>query len=81
MNENIIFYFGAILIIVFFTYVIMIRFKDNDINLKEHFWIIILYILIMVLAIIAWRVIELLLISNISHINNYNSLIEKYGNG
>ncbi len=81
MNENIIFYFGAILIIVFFTYVIMIRFKDNDINLKEHFWIIFLYILIMVLAIIAWRIIELLLISNISHINNYNSLIEKYGNG
>jgi len=81
VNENIIFYFGAILIIVFFTYVIMIRFKDNDINLKEHFWIIFLYILIMVLAIIAWRIIELLLISNISHINNYNSLIEKYGNG
>ncbi len=79
--NNLIFYFGAILIIVFFTYVIIIRFKDNDINLKEHFWIIILYILIMVLAIIAWRVIELLLISNISHINNYNSLIEKYRNG
>ncbi len=79
--NNIIFYFGAVLIIIFFVYVIIIRFKDNDINLKEHFWIIILYISIMVLAIISWRVIELLLTSNISHINNYNSLIEKFGNG
>ena len=81
MNENIIFYFGAGLIITFFISVIISRFKDNDIDLKEHFWIILLYIVIMVLAIIAWRVIELLLISNISHIKSYNALIKKYSNG
>lgn len=78
---NLIFYFGAVLIIAFFISVIISRFKDNDINLKEHFWIILLYIVIMVLAIIAWRVIQLLLTSNISHINDYNNLIQKYGNG
>ncbi len=79
--SDLIFYFGALLIIAFFIYVIINRFKDNDINLKEHLWIILIYILIMVLAIIAWRVIQLLLTSNISHINNYNTLIEKMSNG
>lgn len=79
--NNLIFYFGAILIIVFFVSVIITRFKDNEIDLKEHLWIILIYILIMVLAIIAWRVIELLLISNISQIHNYNTIIEKYSNG
>ena len=80
MNDMI-FYFGAFLIIAFFVLVIITRFKDNDIDLKEHFWIILLYIVIMVLAIIAWRVIELLLTSNISNIKNYNSLIEEFNNG
>jgi len=79
--SNLIFYFGTLLIIAFFLYVIIDRFKDNDINLKEHFWIILIYISIMVLAIIAWRIIQLLLTSNISHINNYNILIQKTING
>lgn len=80
MND-LIFYFGSVLIIAFFIGVVINRFKDNDISLKEHFWIIIIYIFLMVLAIIVWRVIELLLTSNIARINNYNSLIEKLGNG
>ena len=79
--NNLIFYFGTLLIIAFFIYVIINRFKDNYINLKEHFWIILIYILVMVWAIIAWRIIQLLLTSNISHINDYNNLIQKTING
>ena len=81
MND-IIFYFGSIIIIGIFIWFLFIKFKNEDeINLKEHFWIIILYILLIVTAIITWRVIYLIIISNSQKIINYNNLIQRVNNG
>jgi len=80
--NDIIFYFGSIIIIGIFIWFLFIKFKNEDeINLKEHFWIIILYILLIVTAIITWRVIYLIIISNSQKIINYNNLIQRVNNG
>ena len=81
MND-IIFYFGTVIIIGIFIWFLFIKFKNEDeINLKEHFWIIILYILLIVAAIITWRIIYLIIISNSQKIINYNNLIQRVNNG
>jgi len=80
--NDIIFYFGIIIIIGIFIWFLFIKFKNEDeINLKEHFWIIILYILLIVAAIITWRIIYLIIISNSQKIINYNNLIQRVNNG
>ena len=79
--SNLIFYFGSIVIISLFIFIVFIRFKDDKIDLKKHLWLIAIYIFLLILAIIVWRVIQLLLTSNINSIQNYNSILESYSNG
>jgi len=80
--NDVIFYFGSIIIIFAFVWLVFIRFKEDDeINLKEHLWLIVLYIILLITAIIAWRVIYLIIISNSQKIINYNNLIQRVNNG
>ena len=79
---DIIFYFGIIIIIGLYIYLVIQRFKEEDeIDLKNHFWIIVVYIILVVISIITWRVIFLLLISSTDLMINYNTNIEKLING
>ena len=81
MND-IIFYFGSIIIILAFVWLVFIRFKEDDeIDLEEHFWLIILYIILLIIAIIVWRIIYLIIISNFKVIIYYNNLIQRVING
>jgi NADH:ubiquinone oxidoreductase subunit 6 (subunit J) len=79
---DIIFYFGAIIIIAAFIGVLIKKFKNEDnIDLSEHKWIILLYILLLVFAIITWRVVYLFLISSTQEMINYNQNIQRALNG
>jgi len=79
---DIIFYFGVIVIIGWYIHLIVQRFKEEDkIDLKEHFWIIVLYIVLLIVSIIVWRIISLFLISSTDAIINYNTNIENLING
>ncbi|GAX87127.1 conserved hypothetical protein [Lebetimonas natsushimae] len=80
--NNVIFYFGAVIIIVFFIGLAVKRFKEDDeIDLKKHKWIIIIYIILLIMAIIAWRVLDLMVELKITQITNYNKTIEEFSNG
>jgi NADH:ubiquinone oxidoreductase subunit 6 (subunit J) len=80
--NDIIFYFGDIVIIAFFVLLVIKRFKEDDeIDLEKHKWIIITYIILLVMAIITWRVIDLLIQSGIKEILNHNKIIEEFSNG
>lgn len=79
---DIVFYFGAFIIIGLYIYLVIQRFKEEgEIDLKEHFWIIVVYIILIVVSIIAWRIIYLLLISSTHLMMKYNSSIENIING
>jgi uncharacterized membrane protein YhaH (DUF805 family) len=79
---DIIFYFGSIVIIFAFIGLVAKKFKDEDnIDLNEHKWIILLYIVLLVFAIITWRVIYLFLISSTQEMINYNQNIQRVING
>jgi len=79
---DIIFYFGVLIIIGWYIYLVIQRFKEEDkIDLKKHLWIIVVYIVLLVISIIAWRVIYLLLISSTNLMINYNTNIENLING
>ena len=67
--SDIIFYFGSIVIIFAF------------IGLVAKKWIILLYIVLLVFAIITWRVIYLFLISSTQEMINYNQNIQRVING
>ena len=80
--NNIIFYFGSIVIILFFLYLSYIKFKDYpEIDLKEHKWIIFIYIILLVMAIIVWRMIYLLIKVNFFNVIEYNTIIQRVNNG
>ncbi len=82
MNNNIIFYFGIIIIISLFIYLTYIKFKDfPEINLNEHKWIILLYIFLLVFSIIIWRIIFLFIKSGFFHIIQYNQVLQKVNHG
>ena len=79
---DIIFYFGSIIIIGVYIYLVIERFKEEDkIDLKEHFWIIVVYIFLVIISIIAWRIMYLVLISSTNLLINYNTTIENLING
>jgi len=79
---DIIFYFGVIVIIGWYVHLVVQRFKEEDtIDLKEHFWIIVVYIVLIIVSIIVWRIIYLLLISSTDFIINYNTQIENLIDG
>ena len=79
---DIIFYFGVIIIIGWYVYLVVQRFKEEDkIDLKKHFWIIVLYIVLLIVSIIVWKVISLFLVSSTDMIKNYNTNIANLING
>ncbi|AZV47212.1 hypothetical protein C3L23_07975 [Nautilia sp. PV-1] len=79
---DIIFYFGSVVIIFAFIGLVTVKFKNEDnIDLNEHKWIILLYIILLVVSIITWRVIYLLLISSTQEMINYNLNIQRAING
>jgi len=79
---DIIFYFGAVIIIAAFVGLLIIKFKDeNSIDLNRHKWIILLYVVLLIVAIIIWRIVYLLIISNTNEIINHNRQIESFING
>ena len=81
MND-IIFYFGSVVIILFFIYLLYIKFKDYpEIDLKEHKWIIFIYIMLLITAIIVWRIIFLLIKTNFFNVIEYNNIIQRVNNG
>ena len=81
-NSDIIFYFGDIVIVSLFIYLIYIKFKDfEEIDLDENKWIISLYIFLLILAIIVWRIIFLLIKINFFKVINYNEIIQRVING
>jgi len=80
--SDVIFYFGSIVIILFFIYLSYIKFKDYpEIDLKEHKWIIFIYIILLVMAIIVWRMIYLLIKVNFFNVIEYNTIIQRVNNG
>jgi len=80
--NDIIYQFGNILIIALFSYLAYIKFKDfNEIDLREHKWIIFIYILLLVLTIIVWRIIYLIIETNFSEAIQYNNTIKSVENG
>jgi len=79
---DIIFYFGTFVITAAFAGLLVVKFKDEDnIDLNRHKWIIILYIVLLVGAIITWRIMYLLLISHTQEMINYNQNIQRAING
>jgi len=80
--NNILYYFGNILIISLFSYFLYIEFKDyEEINFKEHKWIIFIYILLLILAIIIWRIIYLIIKTNFLEVIQYSNIIKRMKNG
>jgi len=80
--NDVIFYFGSIIIILAFVWLVFIRFREDDeIDLKKHLWLIVLYIILLTTAIIAWRVIYLIIVFNFQKLINYNNLIQRVNNG
>ena len=56
MNIELLFYIGALTIVFIDAWLVLVYFKGYDkISLKEHFWIILLYIGLLILALYAWR--------------------------
>jgi NADH:ubiquinone oxidoreductase subunit 6 (subunit J) len=79
---DIIFYFGAIVIIATFIGFLVKKFKDeNNIDLSRHKWIILLYILLLIGAIVTWRIVYLIIISSTREILNHNETIQRVING
>ncbi|WP_024789859.1 hypothetical protein [Lebetimonas sp. JH292] len=77
--NNIVFYFGSIIIIVFFIGLAVKRFKeDNEIDLEKHKWIVAIYIILLVIAIISWRILDLMVEAKMMQINKYNKTIEEF---
>ena len=80
--SDVIFYFGSIVIILFFIYLLYIKFNDYpEIDLKKHKWIIFIYIILLVMAIIVWRMIYLLIKANFFNVIEYNNIIQRVNNG
>jgi len=80
--NNVLYIFGNILIISLFVYFTYVEFKDyEEINLGEHKWIIFLYIILLVLAIVVWRIIYLIIQENLSSVIEYHQLIKRVENG
>ncbi|WP_456480110.1 hypothetical protein [Nautilia sp.] len=79
---DIIFYFGTAVIIFAFTGLVTVKFKDEEsINLNEQKWIILIYIILLITAITAWRIIYLLIISSTGEMIEYNKNIQSVIDG
>ena len=56
-NRELIFYLGSVIIVGIFIYFVWVRFKEQEqIDLEKHKWIITLYIVMLVVFIIIWRI-------------------------
>jgi len=52
---DLLFYAGSALIILFYVGVVVARFRDEKIDLEEHRWLLLTYILLIILSIWVWR--------------------------
>jgi heme/copper-type cytochrome/quinol oxidase subunit 2 len=76
-----IFYFGSVVIIVFFVGLLVKKFKEDDeIDLEKHKWIIVTYIILMVMAILSWRILNLMIEEQMLQLSNYNKAMEIINN-
>ncbi len=57
MNKlDIIYYLGIFGILFVVGYLLFVNFKEYDeINLREHLWIIILYVVVLIISVVVWR--------------------------
>ena len=74
MNKlEIVYYFGVVILTTGVIAIMYFRFREYDeINLENHIFIIIIYILLLIFAIIVWRILFDMLhgIADIININN-----------
>jgi NADH:ubiquinone oxidoreductase subunit 6 (subunit J) len=76
-----IFYFGSVVIIVFFVGLLVKKFKEDDeIDLEKHKCIIVTYIILMVMAILSWRILNLMIEEQMLQLSNYNKAMEIINN-
>ena len=81
-NRELIFYLGSIIVVGIFVYFVWARFKEQEqIDLKKHKWIITLYIAMLVLFIITWRIIFLYFESFTEQTLKQQQIYEKMING
>jgi len=79
---EIVYYFGIIILITGVISIMYFRFKEYDeIDLKNHIVIIVIYIVLLVLAIILWRILFDMLHGIADMINIDNSIYKRVING
>ena len=78
----IIFYFGSILIIGIFLYVLILKFKEEDnIDLKEHSSFLIIYTILLILSIYTWGILYKIITFNIAKIKTQQIILKELKNG
>ena len=81
-SRELIFYLGSLIILGFFVYFVWVRFKEQEqIDLNRHKWIILLYIIMLVVFIIIWRIIFLYFESFTEKTLRHQQIYEKMING
>ncbi|WP_456471229.1 hypothetical protein [Caminibacter sp.] len=80
--DDIIFFFGSLIIIAAFIWIVYLKFKDVEvIDFKEHKWYIIISTTLMLLAIYMWRVMYLIMINNFNNAMSTQKILETLSNG
>ncbi len=81
MNDKI-FYLGSLVLIGGFVILIYVRFKkDDNIDIKKHWFIILIYTLFLITSIVLWRYITITISKHTISIHKYNNSIQKIING
>ena len=80
--SNIIYYFGNAILIVIFSYIAYIEFKEyEEIDFNEHKWIILMYFLLLILSLLVWRIVFLIIKYNLLEFIEYQKIIKRIENG
>ena len=80
--DDIIFFFGSLIITAAFIWIVYLKFKDVEvIDFKEHKWYIIISTTLMLLAIYMWRVMYLIMINNFNNAMSTQKILETLSNG
>jgi len=78
-NIEIVYYLGVFGIIFIEGYLLFIKFAEYDeINLKEHIWMILMYIILLIVLVIVWRLMFNFIFHLQDMINSNNASIEDY---
>ncbi|MEO1924108.1 MAG: hypothetical protein ABGX25_06320 [Nautiliaceae bacterium] len=80
--DDIIFFFGSLIIIAAFIWIVYLKFKDVEvIDFKEHKWYIIISTTLMLLSIYMWRIMYLIMINNFNNAMSTQKILETLSNG